>query len=80
MDLSTLAGQSEKMMTVVEAIKNNPNFLNELKENPQEALNKIGVELTEEELSIVQKMGNLYELQEEALGFFGKIKGFLGFK
>lgn len=80
MDLSTLTGQSEKVMTVIEHLKNDPNFLNEFKENPQEALNKIGVELNEEELSIVQKLEHFSELKGEVLGIFDKIKSILGFK
>jgi hypothetical protein len=80
MDIYTLSSQSEKIMTVVQSIKNDPNFLNELKENPQEALSKIGVELNEEELGLVQKLGSLNELEEEVEGIFNKIKGFFGFK
>ena len=55
MDLSTLTNQSPKVMAVVEAIKNDPNFFSELKDNPQQALSKIGVELSEEEMGLVQK-------------------------
>ncbi|MGC1181411.1 hypothetical protein [Legionella sp.] len=80
MDLNTLASQSPKIMTVIESIKNDPNFLNELKANPQEALSKIGIELNEEELGIVQKLGSLSELEEEVEGIFGQIKGFFGIK
>jgi hypothetical protein len=80
MDLNTLASQSPKILTVMESIKNDPNFLSELKENPQEALNKIGVELNEDELGIVQKLSSLSELEGEIEGIFSKIKGFFGFK
>ncbi|CEG58679.1 hypothetical protein [Legionella fallonii] len=88
MDLNTLTSQSPKIMTVIENIKNDPNFFNELKANPQEALNKIGVELNEEELGWIQKIeslsqlgvGNLQELEEEAVGMLAKIKGLLGMK
>jgi len=80
MDFNTLAGQSPKIMAVMESIKNDPNFLSELKENPEEALNKIGVELNEEELRIVQKLGSLSELGSEVEGLFNKIKVFFGFK
>ena len=75
MDLNTLISQSPKVMTVIETIKNDPNFLSELKTNPQEALNKIGIELNEKELAMVQKIGSLSELGEEAEGMFNKIKG-----
>ena len=77
MDLNTLMNQSPKIMTVIETVKNDPNFLNELKANPQEALAKIGVELDEEELSMVQKLGSF---EEEAEGIFSKVKDFFGFK
>lgn len=88
MDLNTLTSESPKIMAVIENIKNDPNFFNELKENPQEALNKIGVELNEEELGWIQKveslselgLGNLQELEANALGLFAKLKGFLGMK
>lgn len=52
MDFSTLTNQSPKIMAVMDAIKNDPNFLNELKEDPQQALNKIGIELNEEEMGL----------------------------
>lgn len=77
MDLNNLMSQSPKVMSVLEAIKNDPNFLDELKASPQEALNKIGVELNEEELSMVQK---LESFEEEAEGLFDKVKGLFGFK
>ncbi|WP_058534192.1 hypothetical protein [Legionella saoudiensis] len=77
MDFNHLMSQSPKVLTVLEAIKNDPNFLEELKASPQEALSKIGVELDEEELSLVQK---LESFEEEAEGFFNKIKGLFGFK
>ncbi|MCW8407979.1 hypothetical protein OQJ13_03210 [Legionella sp. PATHC035] len=80
MDFSTLTSQSPKVMAVMEAIKNDPNFFSELKDDPQQALSKIGVELNEEEMGIVQKLGDLRELEAEAEGFFAKIKGFFGFK
>ncbi|KTD68873.1 MULTISPECIES: hypothetical protein [Legionella] len=80
MDLSTLTNQSPKVMAVVEAIKNDPNFFSELKDNPQQALSKIGVELSEEEMGLVQKLGDLKELEAEAESFFAKIKGLFGFK
>ncbi len=88
MDLNTITSESPKIMAVIENIKNDPNFLNELKENPQQALNKIGVELNEEELGWIQKvenlnelgLGNLQELETNAVGLFTKIKGFLGMK
>ncbi|VEB38554.1 hypothetical protein [Legionella cherrii] len=80
MDFSTLTSQSPKVMAVMEAIKNDPNFFSELKDDPQQALSKIGVELNEEELGIVQKLGDLRELEAEAEGFFAKIKGLFGFK
>jgi hypothetical protein len=80
MDINTFTNQSEKIMTVVQTIKNDPNFLNELKADPQEALSKVGIELNEEELDIVQKIGSLSELKEEAEGIFSKVKGFFGFK
>ncbi len=80
MDFSTLTSQSPKIMAVMDAIKNDPNFLNELKEDPQQALNKIGIELNEEEMGVVQKLSDLRELQAEAEGFFAKVKGFFGFK
>ncbi|MDR3502281.1 MAG: hypothetical protein P4L79_06825 [Legionella sp.] len=84
MDLNNLMSQSPKVVTVVEAIKNDPNFLEELKASPQEALSKIGVELNEEELSMVQKLESFEEelkgFEQEAEGFFDKIKGLFGFK
>lgn len=80
MDWSTLTNQSPKIMAVMDAIKNDPNFFSELKEDPQQALSKIGVELNEEEMGIVQKLGDLRELEAEAEGFFAKIKGLFGFK
>ncbi|MGL5741735.1 MAG: hypothetical protein ACRCXC_03875 [Legionella sp.] len=49
MDLQSLTNESPKIMAVIENIKSDPNFLSELKENPQQALSKIGVELNEEE-------------------------------
>ncbi|MFJ1268714.1 hypothetical protein ACD661_09130 [Legionella lytica] len=76
MDLNSLMSQSPKVMTVIEAIKNDPNFLEELKASPQEALSKIGVELNEEELGLMQK---LESFEEEAEGFFNQIKGLFGF-
>lgn len=79
MDLNSLMNQSPKIMTVIENIKNDPNFLSELKANPQETLSKIGVELNEEELSLVQKIESLEELKAEAEGFFNKIKELFGF-
>ncbi|STY29765.1 Uncharacterised protein [Legionella wadsworthii] len=80
MDWNTLASQSPKIMAVMEAIKNDPAFLNELKEDPQQALSKIGVQLNEEEMAIVQKLGELNELKADALGLFAKIKSVFGFK
>ncbi|MCW8471618.1 hypothetical protein OQJ19_13325 [Fluoribacter gormanii] len=80
MDFSTLTSQSPKVMAVMEALKNDPNFLNELKEDPQQALGKIGIELNEEEMGMVQKLSELRELEAEAEGFFAKVKGFFGFK
>ncbi|CAM2798126.1 Uncharacterised protein [Legionella steigerwaltii] len=80
MDLNTLANQSPKVMAVIEAIKNDPNFFSELKDDPQQALSKIGIELNEEEMGIVQKFGDLKELETEAEGFFAKIKGLFGLK
>lgn len=77
MDMGVLTGQSAKIMKVIEAIKHDPDLLNQLKEHPQEALNKIGIELNEEELGIVQKLENLNELKEGAQGLFEKIKEFL---
>lgn len=76
MDLNNLMSQSPKVMSVIEAIKNDPNFLAELKASPQEALSKIGVELNEEELGMVQK---LESFEVEAEGLFNKAKGFFGF-
>jgi hypothetical protein len=78
MDLSTLTGHSEKIMKIIESIKSDPNLLNELKEHPQETLNKMGIELNEEELAIVHKLGTLNELKDEAISFLSKIKEFLG--
>ena len=80
MDLNTLAGQSKQVITVIQSLKNDPNFLNEFKENPQEALKKIGVELNEEELSFVQKLESLNEIKREFTGVFDKIKAIFGFK
>lgn len=80
MDLSALSGQSEKVMAVIESIKNEPNLLSELIENPQETLSKPGIELNEEELGLVQKLGSMTELEGEAEGIFGKVKGLFGFK
>lgn len=80
MDLGALGGQSEKVLAVVESIKNDPNFLSEFKANPQEALSKIGIELNEQEMGMLQKLGHLSEFEEEAMGVFSKIKGLFGFK
>ncbi|CDZ77026.1 hypothetical protein BN59_01305 [Legionella massiliensis] len=76
MDLKTLAGQSPQILAVVEAIRSDPSFLNELKTNPQEALSKKGLQLDEEELGIVQKLG---EFEAEAENIFNKVKGLFGF-
>lgn len=80
MDLSSFSGKSEQVMTVIETIKNDPNFFNEFKENPQQALSKIGVELNEEELAMLSKLENLRDLEQGAEGIFEKIKGLFGFK
>lgn len=80
MDLSTLANQSPKIMAVVDAVKNDPNFFAELQANPQEALTSRGIELNEEELVIIQKLSAMSEVKEEIEGVFNKLKGFLGFK
>ena len=77
MDFNSLMNESPKIMTVVAAIKNDPDFLNELKTNPQEALSKIGVELNEEELNTVQRLGG-FEAQAE--GLFNTVKGLFGMK
>ena len=79
MDIKSLASESPKIMSVMEAIKNDPNFLEELKLNPHEALNKIGVELNEQELNIVQKLESLREFEGEFESIIGKIKKFFGF-
>ncbi|WP_242602388.1 hypothetical protein [Legionella rowbothamii] len=52
-------------------------LLDDLKASPQEALSKIGVELNEEELTMVQQLEGF---EEEAEGIFNKIKGLFGFK
>jgi hypothetical protein len=75
MDLSQITAESEKIKTVIDTIKNDPNLLNEFKENPQEVLGRIGVELNENQLSLVTKLVG-YEVEAE--GVFGKIKDFLG--
>lgn len=80
MDINTLASQSPQILSVINAIKNDPNLLSEIKENPQAALSKIGVELNEEELSMIQKLESLSELKDEIEGIFSKIKGLFGFK
>ncbi|KTC88623.1 hypothetical protein OQJ25_00705 [Fluoribacter dumoffii] len=80
MDMNAFTNQSPKIIAVIEAIKNDPEFFNELKTDPQQALSKIGVELNEEEMGIVQKISTLRELELEAEGFYAKIKGFFGFK
>jgi hypothetical protein len=80
MDLSTLTSQSPKIMAVMEAVKNNPNFFSELKEDPQQALKKIGLELNEEEMGILQKISDLQTLKEETGSIITKIKGIFGFK
>lgn len=80
MDLTTLSGQSAKIKIVIETIKNDPNFLSELKESPKEALSKIGLELNEEEIDILQKLEHIKELEEEAVGIFNRVKGLFGFK
>lgn len=78
MDINTLMNQSPQVMTVIENIKNDPNFLSELKANPQETLSKLGIELNEQELGFVQKLGGFSEIEEEAEAFFTKVKGLFG--
>lgn len=75
MDLNSLMSESPKVMAIMNAIKNDPNLLEEIKANPQEAMSKIGVELNEEELGMVQKLGGLSELKGEVEGLFTTIKG-----
>ncbi len=72
MDLGVLGGQSEKVLAVVESIKSDPNFLGDFKATPQEAVSKIGVELNEEEMGMLQKLGNFSELEDEAMGYLVK--------
>lgn len=79
MDINSLLNQSPKFMTIMENIKKDPNFLSELRDNPQDALNKIGVELNDDEWGILNKLGNLKEIEEEAEGVLNKVKSLFGF-
>lgn len=80
MDPNSLGQYSPKVMTVIETIRNDPDFLNEFKANPQEALNKIGVELNEDELAMLQKVESFRELGVEVTGIIDKVKNFFGIK
>lgn len=80
MDLSSLTNHSPDVLKVVQALKNDPNFVAAFKENPEEALQQINVTLTEEELATLQKISSFRELGGEVVGIWEKIKGFLGIK